>query len=129
MKTFIYASIGILLLAACSEVPTGMISKDRTWVYVELETVTFDDTTNYYYFGQMKQDLLESFDKVQELKGLFTLTNVRYYGDNDIVTLYSDERDKGLLIFKIDDIVKIDVLNRDPMLDNEQDVSPEKPLE
>ncbi len=115
MRILIYAFLGVLVFTACTEIPTGAISKNRTWVYVELEVVTTSDTSNYYYYGQMKQDLLESFDKVEETKGLFTLTNVRYYDNNDVIIPYADETDKGLLIFRLKDILKIEVLKEDPM--------------
>ena len=89
--------------------------KGKQWVYIELTTVTKSDTTNYYYYGQVKKALLHDIDSNPGLSGLFTLSNIRYWNDNDLLEVYEDEDLEGSIVFSIRDIKEIVLYKVDPV--------------
>ena len=43
----------------------GMINSEdskKVWVYVEIETQMMKDTSNYFYFGQIGEEVLKTID-------------------------------------------------------------------
>ena len=87
----------------------------KEWVYIELVTTSPRDTTDYFYFGQMKKSIINSINANEEKKGLFTLTNIRLWNDDDLLELYEDEKLKGTIIFKIQDIQEVTIYKDDPI--------------
>lgn len=103
---------------SCKQTPSEIFSYKKTWVYVELEVTTHKDTIDYYYYGQMDQRILDRLAYNENYKSLFMLTDVRYHNNADKIQVYEDESDKGLLFFRTQDIVKMEVLKNDPLYDN-----------
>lgn len=73
------------------------------------------DSTDYFYFGQINKSLISEIDSNENKKGLFTLSNIRYWNDNELLELYEDEKLKGSVIFKIQDIEEITLYKDDPI--------------
>lgn len=112
-------SIGIIFtLISCNLNLRDNLSQEKAWVYVELEAITSSDTSSYYYYGQISQQLLDKIDEKNQNKGLFMLSNIRYLDDFNEMKAYEDEYDQGSLFFRIQDIVKIQVLKEDPLYHN-----------
>lgn len=95
------------------EKPSENIKKQ--WVYVELVTESKTDTTEYFYFGQIRNSLVEAINLNENKKGLFTLSNIRYWNDNNLLELYEDDKLEGDLIFKIQDIEEVILYKDDPI--------------
>ena len=87
----------------------------KEWVYIELVTMSKRDTTDYFYFGQVKKSIINQIDSNEEAKGLFTLSNIRLWNDDDLLELYEDEKLKGSIIFKIQDIQEVTLYKDDPI--------------
>jgi hypothetical protein len=104
----------LIILLSCNRAPNDILNIEKTWIYVELEVAT-EDTDYYYYFGQINQNILDKLAIDQNYKSLFVLSNVRYNDDYDKIQVYADESDNGTLFFRTEDIVKIEVLNNDPL--------------
>lgn len=88
---------------------------EKQWVYIELITESKTDTTEYFYYGQIKKSLIDEIESNEEKKGLFTLSNIRLWNDNQLLELYEDNNVKGELIFKIQDIEEIILYKDDPI--------------
>jgi hypothetical protein len=116
MRQIIILTFAVLLLG-CRQISSEQISYEKTWVYIHLEIKTKIDTTNYYYYGKINQRILDKLTYSENYKSLFVLTDVRYYNDLDELQEYEDESDEGILFFRTEDIIKIDVLKDDPLLD------------
>jgi hypothetical protein len=107
----------LFLFTSCYHRPVDLLSVKKTWVYVELEIATKGDTSEYYYFGQINQRILDKLASDENYKGFFVLENVRYYNDSDEIEDYQDSSDSGTLFFRTQDITKIEVLKTDPLYD------------
>jgi hypothetical protein len=62
------------------------------------------------------------YDKVvnnEVESGFILLKQVRYWGDDDRVHDYKDSEDSGNLIFRIEDLRRVKLINQDPLLDPE----------
>lgn len=46
---------------------------------------------------------------------MFTLSNIRYWNDNNLLELYEDDKLEGDLIFKIQDIEEVILYKDDPI--------------
>ncbi|WP_229792674.1 hypothetical protein, partial [Ulvibacter litoralis] len=112
ISTFILST----LLTSCDyQKEKSLKEQKKQWVYIELTTVSPRDTTDYFYFGQIKESLIGEIDSNEEKKGLFTLSNIRYWNDDDLLELYEDDKLKGSMIFKIQDIQEITLYKDDPL--------------
>lgn len=111
-----------ILLSSCGfNTQRSSKAKGKQWVYIELTTVTTSDTTNYYYYGQVKKSLIRDIDSNAGLTGLFTLSNIRYWNDNDLLEIYEDEDLEGSIVFSIQDIKEIVLYKVDPVYSFEID--------
>ena len=97
------------------------VEQGKQWVYIELTTVTKSDTTNYYYYGQIKKALIREIDSNAGLTGLFTLSNIRYWNDNDLLEVYEDKNLEGSIVFGIQNIKEIVLYKVDPIYTFEVD--------
>lgn len=87
---------------------------EKQWVFVELMTKSKNDTTDYFYFGQIKKSVLSDIETKNQ-EGLFTLSDVRYWNTDDLIEMYEDDKRQGDLVFRIGDVVKITHYNDDPI--------------
>tara|TARA_R110002012_G_scaffold321930_1_gene552457 strand:- start:37481 stop:37909 length:429 start_codon:yes stop_codon:yes gene_type:complete len=92
-----------------------IVEPERQWVYIELVTQSKKDTTDYFYYGQIKKSLIKEIDLHEDKKGLFMLSNVRYINDDDLLQLYEDSNLDGNLMFKIQDIEEVVLYKDDPV--------------
>ena len=91
-------------------------SGDKMWVYVKLKTELPRDTSDYYYYGQIKESLIHKIDIDEEINGLFILHNIRYWDDDDLLNIYENEDRHSFKIFKILDINYLTPLKKDPIM-------------
>jgi hypothetical protein len=117
MRYLIYITIFGIFLSSCVESHSKILNYQKSWIYIELEVKTKEDTNDYHYFGQVNQRFLDNLSYDDNYNRLFTLTNIRYLDDDDVLKLYEDNSDKGTIIFRTQDIVKIEILKIDPLLD------------
>lgn len=115
-KNILLIGFFTILLMSCNlgnNKPTDEFKKQ--WVYVELVTTSKTDTSEYFYFGQMNKSLVDDIEANKEKSGLFMLSNIRYWNNNDLLQLYEDERLEGDLIFKLEDIEEVVLYKDDPI--------------
>jgi len=86
----------------------------QQWVYTTLHIPSKFDTAVYYYYGQVKSDLIDELEN-DNTDGYFHLKNIRFYNDSDKLEMYEDNLDLGYIIFKKNHIVKMNVLKADPI--------------
>ena len=87
----------------------------KQWVYVELITESKTDTSEYFYYGQIRKSLVDEISLDEDKKGLFTLSNIRLWNDDNLLELYEDDKVKGDLVFKIQDIEEMIFYKDDPV--------------
>ena len=91
-------------------------SNNKVWVYIEIQKILVRDTSDYYYYGQIKESVLEKFNNNENVKGVFTLSNIRYWNDNDLFQIYENDERSDYKIFQLSDIQYISPYKVDPIL-------------
>ncbi len=90
-------------------------SSTKKWVYIEIKKVLPRDTTDYFYYGQINESLIEKINAKEDLSGLFILSNIRYWNDDDLLTVYEDKEHYDSRIFQIHDIQTVVPYKDDPI--------------
>ena len=93
---------------------------DQQWVYISIESFMRKDSTDYFYYGQVSKKLIDRLNKGNS-SGYFVLKNIRYFNDSDKLQLYADSSWMGTKVFRVKDIVKMNLLTRDPVLAYKKD--------
>lgn len=108
--------INFLNLLSCDyKAEKNHLEPEMQWVYVEIVTESRKDTTEYFYYAQMKKSIIDEIELNEDKKGLFSLYNIRYMNNDGLLELYEDEILKGTLIFKIQDIEEVTLYKDDPV--------------
>lgn len=113
------------LLSGCRfseemDAATSNISEERVWVFAQFNVPEENDAMEtYYYYGNVAKSLYEQVSDNRLSSGFVLMKQVRYWGDDDRVHDYQDAEDSGNLIFRIEDIRRIKLINQDPLLDPE----------
>lgn len=109
----------ILLMYSCNQVKDVVIEKAdkdyQQWVFIVMEIPSYTDTINYYYYGQVKSDLLDEMEQ-NDTEGFFLLRNIRFINKDDKLDVYEDKIELGTVLYRKRDIVKISVVKTDPIL-------------
>ena len=87
----------------------------KVWVFAQFNINDENGMDSYYYYGEISKNLYETIATNNIQTGFILLENVKYWGEDDIIYDYKDEEDSGELIFRIEDIVKVDLLNKAPV--------------
>lgn len=90
--------------------------QNKIWVYVEVEKTMLKDTTNHFLYGQINESVLQKIDNNPAADGLFILSDIRYWNDDNLLQIYEDEKDKDFKVFRIQDIQYITSFQKDPVL-------------
>ena len=113
------------LLSGCRfseevDAATSNISEERVWVFAQFNVPEENDAMEtYYYYGSMAQPMYDKVVNNEVESGFILLKQVRYWGDDDRVHDYKDSEDSGNLIFRIEDLRRVKLINQDPLLDPE----------
>lgn len=109
-----------LLISACNfgeEVNSITEFQDgkKVWVFiqfnVEQENKKIED---YYYFGQINSSLYKKITSRKIQRGFITLKKVRYWANDNSIKSYSDELYSDEMLFRVEDIRKMDLLKIEP---------------
>lgn len=120
MRILSFLLFTLLLVPACeypeAETPeaSGKTVEKGQWVYLKAEAIMKLDTTDYFLYGQLSKSFLEKL-KDQNPPEHFELRNIRYVNDEDKLEILQDEDVSGAYYFKTNQIIKIDLLERDPI--------------
>nr|WP_321452740.1 hypothetical protein [uncultured Carboxylicivirga sp.] len=90
--------------------------KNKIWVQIDLVKILPRDTTDYFYYGQINEDLLEQIEQNKDEGGLFLLKNIRYWDNDDKLRVYDDTDEVGIKMFRVNDISYVNVLKEDPIM-------------
>lgn len=127
MKNTILLLLVFLITACNSSDEVTALSKlgdgERVWAYMQFNIPEEDDKIDsYYYFGEVSEQLYELISSNQINQGFISLNNVKYWGDNDRIIDYADDEYSGNLVFRIENIERIEKMNGEPVFNNEADV-------
>ncbi|TLU64681.1 hypothetical protein FE810_11400 [Thalassotalea litorea] len=112
----------LLLLSACSleEEATALSAngqQPKIWVFTQFNVPEEgDEIESYYYYAQVSKAIYQKIGDNQLNSGFILLENVKYWGDGDLIHDYKDIENSGELVFRIEDIAKIDRVNSEPQV-------------
>lgn len=109
----------VLILSSCSPEEVVAVGKNfdgkKVWIFfqfnVPLEGGKID---TYYYYGLVSKSLYYDISKNKIERGFIFLDQVKYWKDDKIYN-FRDEESNGSLVFRIEDIRKMELLNGNPM--------------
>ena len=114
--------IAVYLLSGCdarSEIAAleSFSDPNKEWVFAQFNVDEENDVLDsYFYYGRVSASLLEKIKHNKIDTGFILLENVRYWGDKDLVYDFKDSEHTGDLVFRIEDIVRIQMVHTPPVV-------------
>lgn len=88
---------------------------ERVWAFLHLNVPEEKDgLESYYYFAEISEALYQSVSQNRITEGFILLENVRYWGTDDLIYDYKDVEYSGEIVFRIEDIKRISLVNSEP---------------
>lgn len=112
----------LLSLSACNpgdEVEAAKEFQDgkKIWIFAQINVPKEDNTIeDYYYFARINESLYEKIKDHRIKQGFIVLDNVRYWTNDDTIESIGDEIYADEMIFRIEDIRKIDLVKSEPRI-------------
>jgi hypothetical protein len=89
---------------------------EKIWAFIQYHIPEkeggFED---YYYFGLVSENLYKKIRTHQIKDGLIFMENVKYWNTEDIIESYEDEIYKDEMAFRIEDIVRFEMVKSEPV--------------
>ena len=122
MRTLMAALMSVLLLAGCGadqelqSIERGNL-EPSVWVFAQINVpAEEDELESYYYFARVSRALYDDVSQNKLEQGFALLREVHYWDNDDRIRAYRDEADEGELVFRIEDIRKLTLLRRGPVV-------------
>ena len=125
MNITIKVIVGVVILfslSACNpgdEVEAAKEFQDgkNIWIFAQINVPKEDNTIeDYYYFARINESLYEKIKDHRIKQGFIVLNNVRYWTNDDTIESIGDEIYADEMIFRIEDIRKIDLVKSEPRI-------------
>ena len=119
---FIVGLLMLTLLSACNmrdEVEAAKELQDgkKIWIFAQLNVPKEDNTIeDYYYFARINESLYKKIKAHRIKQGFITFQKVRYWTNDDTIASIGDEIYADEMVFRIEDIRKIDLVKREPRI-------------
>ena len=105
------------------------IDEDTIWVYAQINIPEKDDSIEtYYYQGRIKQDIYNLIIDGSLKEGFILFRDIRYFDDYTVKKLENGSN-TGDILFRMEHIVKVDLLKGDPLILENSREAPESELE
>ncbi|GEM_PF-1667041 len=119
MRFLRFTTFCFILIISCNHKPERVTTPQNDdvsdWVSIHIDSKMKNDTTSYYYYGQISRNVIEKL-KEPSSNGMFSLKNIRYFNPNDQLEVYEDIDYKGEMLFKLKDVIWIEIFKKDPIL-------------
>ena len=93
------------------------LNNEKVWVFAQFNVrEEADGLESYYYYAKITKSLYNEISQNKLQKGFIYLESVKYWGENDLIYDYADGENAGELIFRIEDIAKIDLVKVEPII-------------
>lgn len=110
----------LVILVGCN-VPDEVQALDanvgpkKVWIFVQFNVPEEgDQIETYYYYAKISERLLDRISTNAIESGFILMEDVRYWGDGDLLYAYRDIESSGELIFRIEDIAKLEPIRVEP---------------
>lgn len=133
MRKIIISLLMAISLTGCNlseevQAFTENINTSRVWVFLQLNVPEEDEKIeSYYYYAEISESLYKKINANELSSGFLYMMNVKYWDNDDILREYKDHESSGELVFRIEDIRRIERLNQEPV-DEESSTTSEEPV-
>jgi len=110
-----------------AQAPVTMPAEPDTqiWVYTQFNVPEEGQALeSYWYYGRMSKALYQKLYTNKVDSGFMRLTDVHYWSDSAIYP-YEDDDYQGEMLFKIEDLRKINVVKRLPVIEEQHELTVE----
>lgn len=91
------------------------ISTEKTWVFAQFNVpYEGEGVEDFYYYGKISKPLYTTIKNNRIKSGFILMDDVMYWGKDDLIHDYADGENEGEIVFRIEDIRKIELVNRKP---------------
>ncbi len=116
-----FLALSLCALCACQS-GTDLLSITNStedkgqWVFMQLNVAQDNDKfDSYYYYANISSHLYQQIKHNQIKRGFIHLNQVKYWGNDDLIHDYQNNEEQGDIIFRIEDIKKINPINQEPI--------------
>jgi hypothetical protein len=93
-----------------------VIEGEKVWTFIQFHVDEkeggFED---YYYFGMVDKDLFQKIKRHEVKDGLIFMEKVKYWNTDDVIESYEDEIYSDEMAFRIEDIVRFEMVKKEPV--------------
>jgi hypothetical protein len=119
MKQCLTALLLVFLLVGCdldeAESVKHNISEETVWTFSQFNVPEDDgEIEDYYYYGRVSKSLYKKISRNEIQKGFILLQDVMYWGKDDLIHDYRDGEFTGDLIFRIEDVRRMRMIQKAP---------------
>ncbi len=119
MKKYIFIVLALISIEGCALDDISELANiddgSTVWVFTQFNVPEEKDVIeSYWYFGEVSQKIYTDISTNKISGGFITLKDAKYWGDDDKVYAYADEESVGDLVFRIEDVRKIELLKDEP---------------
>lgn len=114
--------LAVAVLSACNpsdEIEAAKEFQDgkKIWIFAQVNVPKEDNTIeDYYYFAQINESLYNKIKNQRIKQGFIVFQNVRYWSNDDTIKSIGDEIYDDEMLFRIEDIRKIDLVKKEPRI-------------
>lgn len=102
----------------------------KVWVFTQINVNHEDgELSSYYYYARISASLYDRIKRNDISRGFLLLEDVRYLGNDDKIHSYKDEDSQGELVFRIEDIKRIELRKKPPGSSDDEPPSTESEVE
>lgn len=120
MRNVCLAILVALFVSGCNldeiQAAKDNTSEKKVWAFIQFN-VPFknDQIEDYYYYGKISKPLYTKIKGNRIKTGFILLADVKYWGKDDLIHDYADGENKGEIVFRIEDIRRIELVNKRPI--------------
>lgn len=93
----------------------SMRDSEKVWVFAQFNIdQEDDDLETYYYYGLVAKKLYKAIAYNEIESGFMLMEEVKYWSD-DLIHDYEDGESAGELVFRIEDVVKMELIKVEPI--------------
>jgi hypothetical protein len=119
-----YFILGLMLImvSACKvgneiEALKEVQDSQKIWVFAQLNVPQENNKIeDYYYFAQINESLYKKIKNQKIKEGFIVFQKTRYWSKDDVIKSIADEMYSDEMLFRIEDIRKIDLVKKEPKI-------------
>jgi uncharacterized protein YcfL len=134
MRKYWLSLLIVLLVTGCdmdeANALNDQLNQKTIWVFVQYNVPQkgngFED---YYFYGKVSEQLYNRIKHNKIQSGFILMQEVMYWGNDDLIHDYEDGENESDIVFRIEDIKKIDLVKRKPTAGKGSEQFKEEPKE